>query len=371
MSVTAMIQTGPRQLELGELPMPPVGDLDTIVRVEACGLCGTDVEFYQARPEFFRGRFTEVYPIIRGHEPVGVVEQIGDGAATRRGLQVGDRVAVDPFIPCGICRLCLKGRAELCTGWGSTPNIYGSIPMAVAPGIWGGYATHMFAGPQSVLHPLPAHVGPELGTLYNALGAGIKWGVDLPGTTIGSTVVILGCGQRGICCAVAARAAGAALVVVTGLSSDRHKLDLALELGADVAVDVEQESIVERVAELTGGLGVDIVVDASAQATQPVLDAIEIAQRGGTIVLGGIKSRNMQEFPIDALVSKSLTVKGLRGIGSDPYRRAIEIIASGKFDLDRLRTHVFPLEEVDHALAILGGEERAERPINIVVTLPQ
>ncbi len=368
MSVTAMIQTGPRALELAELPTPAIGDLDTLVRVEACGLCGTDVEFYRAPAAFFAGRFVEEYPIIRGHEPVGVVEQIGDGAAARRGLQVGDRVAVDPFIPCGICRSCLNGRSELCTGWGTTPNIYGSIPMAVAPGIWGGYATHLFAGPQSVLHPLPAHIGPELGTLYNALGAGIKWGVDLPGTTIGSTVVILGCGQRGICCAIAARAAGAGLVVVTGLASDRHKLDLALELGADVAVNVEEESIVDKVAELTGGLGVDVVVDASSQATQPVLDAIEIARRGGTIVLGGIKSRDIPDFPVDLLVRKSLTLKGLRGIGSDPYRRAIEIIVSERFDLDRLRTHVFPLEEVEHALAILGGEEPGERAINIVVT---
>ncbi len=367
MSVVAMVQTGPGQLHEETLPMPEVGDLEAIVRVEACGLCGSDLEFYKAPDAFFRGRYGPVYPVIRGHEPVGVIEQIGEGAAHRRGLKVGDRVAVDPFIPCGICRFCVNGTGEMCVGWGRA-STYGSIPLSESPGIWGGYATHLFVTQHSVLHPIPSHIGPELGTLYNALGAGIRWGVDLPGTTIGSTVVVLGCGQRGMCCAIAARHAGAKLVVVTGLTSDRHKLDLALEFGMDAAVDVQQESVVDVVRELTGGLGVDIVIDASSSATQPILDAIEIVRRGGTIVLGGLKMKTMDEFPVDLIVRKSITMKGIRGVGPEAYRRAVDIIASRQFDLDRMRTHTFPLQEVERGLAVLGGEVPGEKPINVVIT---
>ncbi len=369
MSAFAMVQTGPGRLEPAELPLPRIGDGDTLIRLEACGLCGSDIEYFEGPEEFFTGKFAPVYPVIRGHEPVGVVEEIGDAAAVRRGLQVGDRVAVSPFIPCGICRFCYTGAGERCSGWGRAAT-YGSIPLSEEPGLWGGYASHLFAGPNTVLLPVPKHVGPELATLYNALGAGIRWGIDAPGTTIGSTVVVLGAGQRGLSAAIAARAAGASLVIVTGLASDRHKLDLALELGVDAAINVQEESVVERVHELTGGLGVDIAVDASAGAVQPILDAIDFVRRGGTIAIGGLKLKTIPNFPVDLVVRKTITMKGIRGVGPDAYRRAIDMIASEQYPLDRLRTHVLPLQDVERAIGILAGKEPDQHPINIVVTPP-
>ena len=260
-SVVAAVQTAPRSIEVRELPRPPIGPDEAIVRVEACGICGSDISQLAGRPDI-------KYPVIPGHEPVGLIEEIGEVAAARRKVKIGDRVAVNAFVPCGTCRYCLSGTHEMCSG--EMPN-YGSSPVTLAPGLWGGHATHLYIHPQTVLHPVPAHVPGDLATLFNPLGAGLKWGVDVPGTGIGSTVVVLGCGQRGIACVIANRLAGASLIATTGLGRDRHKLDLALEFGADVAIDVETDDVVARVLDLTGGLGVDAVIDTTPHANQPVL----------------------------------------------------------------------------------------------------
>lgn len=367
--VTAMVQTGPRTFEQRYIERPAVRQDDAIVRVEAVGICGSDVEFYEASPAFFQGRRPAEYPVIRGHEPVGVIEEIGDAAAWQRGMKVGDRVAVDPFMPCGTCRFCLLGDPVLCTGWGNRAHTYGSIPLDVEPGLWGGFATHLFVTPRTVLHEVPARIPAERATLFNPLGAGIWWGVDLAETTIGTTIAILGCGQRGLACAIAARQAGASFVLVTGLAADRHKMDLALDLGVvDMTVNVDDADAVEAVMKTTDSVGVDVVVDATSRATEPIMDAIRMVRGGGRLVLGGLKGRNMHDFPVDLLVRKSLTVRGVRGIRSDAYRRAIELIASDTYPLDRLRTHVYPLDEVETAIRVLAGAAPNERALNVVVT---
>jgi len=357
--VLAAVQTGPRAIELRSFERPLIGDDEALVRVEACGICGTDVERY-------RGGEPQRYPVIPGHEPVGVIEEIGPAAARRRGLRVGERVAVDPFIPCGACRHCLGGMHALCTGWGA-PRTYGFRLTSEAPGLWGGYATHLYVDPASVLYPIPDHVGPELAALYNPLGAGVSWGVHAAGVTVGSTVLILGCGQRGLACAIAARAAGASLVVVTGLSIDAHKLALATELGADAAIDVERADLAEQARAITAGAGFDAVVDTTPGATGAVLDAVALARPGGTVVLGGLKGAAVDAFPVDRVALGALTIRGMRGVGAAAYREAIALIASGRFALERLQTHRFALADAARAIEVLAGEHPGERPLNVLI----
>ncbi|HEX7097538.1 MAG TPA: zinc-binding dehydrogenase [Acidimicrobiales bacterium] len=361
--VVAVIQTGPHRMELTELPRPRVGRDDAVMRVEACGICGTDVEQYRGEMD---GVIDFRYPLVPGHEPVGVIEEIGPDAAERWGLQPGDRVAVEPFIPCGGCRACLRGTYEHCSGWSRLMS-YGFIGVDVEPAAWGGYATHLYLHPKAVLHKVPAGVEPELAVLFNPLGAGVRWGVTLPGTTIGSTVVVLGPGQRGLATAAAAKVAGARLVIVTGLTRDRHKLDLALALGADAVVDVEAEDLVPRVRELTDGALADIVVDVTPNATRPVVDAVDIVRPGGTIVLGGLKGVTVPAFPSDKVVLRGITVIGARGVTADAYRAALDLIASRELPLERLRTHVFPLPEAEHAIQVLAGEVPGEQAVNVVI----
>jgi threonine dehydrogenase-like Zn-dependent dehydrogenase len=361
--VTAAIQTGVRTIELVELPRPRLGRDDAILRVEACGICGTDVEQYRGEMD---GVIDLRYPLVPGHEPVGVIDEIGVDAAERWGLAVGDRVAVEPFIPCGGCSACLRGAYEHCSGWPQMMS-YGFISTSVPPAIWGGYATHLYLHPKAVLHRVPDGIPADLAVLFNPLGAGVRWGVTLPGTTIGSTVVVLGPGQRGLATAIAAKMAGARTVIVTGLARDRHKLDLAMELGADHVVDVDRDDLVPAVRAITEGAMADVVVDVTANATQPVIDAVDLVRPGGTIVLGGLKGTEVPAFPSDKLVLRGITVIGARGVTAPAYRSALDLIAADRLPLDRLRTHVFPLAEAERAIQVLAGEVPGEHAINVVI----
>jgi threonine dehydrogenase-like Zn-dependent dehydrogenase len=240
--------------------------------------------------------------------------------------------------------------------------------MTNEPGLWGGFATHLYLHRNSIVYPVPAHLPADLAVLYNPLGAGVRWGVTVPGTTIGSTVAVLGSGQRGLACVAAAKAAGASLVLATGLATDAHKLALAQELGADVTVDVDHDDLHAAVRDHTGGRGVDIVVDTTPHAAAPVRDAVQIARMGGTVVLGGLKGRGIDGFPVDDVALKALRVFGVRGVGAAAYRAAIDLLADGRVPIGRMRTHTFRLDDAAHAVEVLEGTVPGERPVNIVIT---
>ena len=130
----------------------------------------------------------------------------------------------------------------------------------------------------------------ETAVIFNPLGAGFRWAVEIPETGVGDTVVILGPGQRGLASVIACREAGAGTIMVTGLAEDARKLEVATLYGADYTVDVDNEDAVRRVKELTDGSGADVVIDVSSYATQPVTDALSMVRPGGTIVLAGVKA---------------------------------------------------------------------------------
>jgi threonine dehydrogenase-like Zn-dependent dehydrogenase len=358
--VRAIVQTGPGAMELRRLDMPSIGSDGALIRVEACCICGSDISMLAMTGGD--------YPVIRGHEPVGVVEEIGEALAARSGLRRGDRVAVDPFMRCGTCRYCLDGLGELCTGGqAGARNNYAMIPLSRAPGLWGGFATHLVATHQTVLYPVPDHVPPRLAALFNALGGSIKWTLDAGRVGVGDTVVVLGSGQRGVGCAVAALAAGASFVAVTGLTRDAPKLRIAEELGVHLAIDIEQHDPVERVQAAAGPGGVDVVIDTTPESAQALRDAAALIRPAGTIVVAGLKHGDVDAFPIDRITMKQVTLKGVLGTGADHYRRALALIASGRFPLEKMQTHVFPLEQVGRAIAVLAGEVPGEVPLNIVV----
>ena len=208
MAATACVLTAPRQLEQRDLRLPAVGDEDGLLRVEACGLCGTDHE--QFTGELFPG-----YAFVPGHESIGIIEQVGDAAAERWGVEAGDRVAVEVFQSCRSCDACRSGAYRRCERHGLA-DMYGFIAVDRPPGLWGGYASHQYLAPDSMLIPVPDGLDPVTATLFNPLGAGIRWGVTMPGTTAGDVVAVLGPGIRGLSTVVAAREAGASFVLVTG-----------------------------------------------------------------------------------------------------------------------------------------------------------
>ncbi len=353
----AIVQTGPRQLELRELPIPDIDDDSGLLRVEACGICGSDVEQYT-------GTIPVNWPLIPGHEPLGIIERIGDRAAKRWGVNVGDRVAVEVLIPCGHCRACIEGRYQMCRGRGGMFG-YAYVPLSHPPGLWGAYADYMYLDPASILHPMRKDLPASLAVMFNPLGAGFRWAVEIPHTGPGDVVLILGPGQRGLASVVAARTAGADLIIVTGLTRDAKKLALALELGADHVINAETEDVRSRVRELTKGHGADVVIEVSSYAPEPVAEALFYAATGGRIVLAGVKGfKAVPEFLSDLVVVKELTIKGAFGVTSRAYESAIRLIESGRVPLEKMHTHDFPLVQAEHAIKMLAGEIPGESSIH-------
>ena len=356
----AMVQHGVRDLRPETFPLPRIGDVDALLRVQACGICGSDYEQYE-------GALTVPYPVIPGHEPVGIIEEIGATASKRWGVRQGDRVAVEALIPCGHCAECVQGRSRLCRGGGAMP-VFGYRPTSLAPALWGGYAEFLYLDEHALVHRMSSDIPPAIATLFNPLGAGFRWAVEMPRLAVGETIVILGPGQRGLASVVAAREAGAGRIIVTGLSRDERKLALAREFGAHHTIDVEREPPIPRVREITDGTMADVVVDVTAYAVDAVTQAIDLARRGGRIVLGGTKGPTpIPGLMSDKLVSKELTVMGAFGVDWRSYETAIRLIESGAYPLERMHTHTLPLDEAARGLDLLAGKSAGDDAIHIAL----
>ena len=350
----AMVQTAPRRLEARDLPLPEIDADSGLLRIEACGICGSDYEQ-------FEGVLRTPMPVVPGHEPLGVVAAIGDRAARRWGVDVGDRVAVETMLSCRHCEPCLGGSYHLC----SQRRIYSYIPLSESPGLWGSYAQYMYLDPNCIVHKMDPTLDPSIAVLFNPLGAGYRWAVELPETKPGDTVVILGPGQRGLASVLACREAGAKKVIVTGLEADARKLEIAREFGADATIDVENEDARRRIRELTDGEGADVVVDVSSYAVEPVVESIDYARLGGTVVLAGMKGfREIPGFVSDKVVLKEITLKGAIGVTSSGYRNAIRLIESRRVPVERMHTHDFDLREAETAIRTLAREIPGEESVH-------
>jgi len=367
MSAKAIVLVGERRLEMDEFPLPAIGAEDGLLRVEACGLCGSDVEQYDGALAAIGIPFST----ILGHEPVGTIEKIGAEASRRWNVSEGDRVVIEPLLGCGHCRACLTGNYRICRSGREGARIagYGFIPTSVSPALWGAYAEYMYLDPHTVLHKVSDTLSPKAAALYQPIAAGIQWAVYVAGTKVGDTVVIFGAGQRGLGAVVAAREAGAHRILVTGLRRDAHKLKLASELGATGTIVADEEDTVERVAELTNGEGADVVLDLTPVATEPVLHAIEVAKPQGTVVLAGMKGSGkvISGFSADSVIVKELTLRGVAGQDLRAYEPALRLIESNKYPLEKMSTHTFSLEEAERAVLTLAGRVVGEESISITI----
>ena len=356
----ALVLEQPRTLRARSLPVPEISADDGLLRIEACGLCGTDHEEYTG--ELFPG-----YAFVPGHESVGVVEAIGKRAAKRWHVSEGDRVAIEVFLSCGACDACRAGDARRCERHGLR-DMYGFVPVDHAPGLWGGYAQHQYLAPDSKLLAVPDGIDPVLATLFNPLGAGIRWGVTLPGTRDGDVVAVLGPGVRGLSVTVAAKEAGAGFVMVTGLGTrDATRLATAKQFGADLTVDVGSTDPVAALREATGSLA-DVVIDVTAKAPGAFAQAVALARPGGTVVLAGTRGSNeLPDFRPDDLVYKELRVLGALGVDTPAYEEALALLQSGRYPFESLSREVAGLGEADGLLRTMAGEGEPP-PLHAVIS---
>src|SRR6267142_1275677 len=190
-TVRAVVLTKPKTLEAREFPRPAIGADDALLRIEACGICGSDYEQYEgAQPP--HEDYTP-YPVIPGHEPLGVIEEIGGRARTRWGVSEGDRVAVRSGYGCGQCEACRRWEPAACPKRGGT---YGYTDVGKAPHLWGGYAERMYLSPYSVMKKMDPTLPAGVAVMFNPLAAGLSWAGSIPGTGPRDRVVILGAGRR-------------------------------------------------------------------------------------------------------------------------------------------------------------------------------
>ena len=351
-SIRAAVALEGQRTEIRAFDLPEVPADGGLLKVERTGVCGSDWPYFVNYPKS-KG------PLILGHETVGFIERAGRNAFSRWGVKEGDRVALEEYLPCGHCRYCRTGDFRLCdetdTLIGSGIR-YGSTSINVAPSLWGGYAEYQYLDARAVFHKVPAHVSAEQATLALPLGNGIEWVSLQGGARIGDAVLIQGPGQQGLACVIAAREAGASCIIVSGLSADRHRLALAREMGAHHTVDIEAEDLLEAVAAHTGGEMADLVIDCASGGPATITSAIQLARKGGRVLLCGRKGQPVPAFDSDLLFRKFLTVKGMRGHSYQAVEMALGLIASGRYPLEKMCTHSFSLEQLTDALRTVGGQ---------------
>jgi alcohol dehydrogenase len=357
----ALVLEEPRRLRMRELPVPEIGDDDGLLRVEACGLCGTDHEQYT-------GALSTGRAFVPGHETVGVIESVGPAAAAGWGVRRGDRVAVEVFLSCGTCDACRAGDVRRCARHGLR-DMYGNVPVEHAPGLWGGYAQYQYLAPDSLVLPVPDGLDPVVATLFNPLGAGVRWAATLPGTSNGDLVAVLGPGVRGLAACAAAKDAGAAFVMVTGRGpQDADRLALASAFGADLAVDVATSDPVGAFRDATGGALADVVVDVTAKAPAAFGQGVALTRAGGTLVIAGTRGSDATPgFHPDLVVYKELRILGALGVDTAAYRAAFDLLTSGRYPFATLPRRVADLDGVDELLRTMAGETDAPRPVHAVV----
>jgi alcohol dehydrogenase len=243
------------------------------------------------------------------------------------------------------------------------------ISVDIEPALWGGYATHHYLGPGTLLHRVPDGLDPVVATMFNPLGAGIRWGVNVPGPRPGGVVAVLGPGIRGLAAVVATREAGAAFVAITGRGErDRSRLDLAAQFGADLTIDVATDDPAAALKRATGGLA-DVVIDVTAKAPAAFAQAISLARPGGTVVVAGTRGfgTGAPGFEPDLVVYKEITIRGALGVDGPAYATAFELLTSGKYPFADIPRRVAHLDDAEDLLLTMAGEGAEPPPVHGVL----
>jgi threonine dehydrogenase-like Zn-dependent dehydrogenase len=346
----AAVMTGRRRMAVRELPLPDIEADAGLLRVEATGVCGSDVGFYDA----------ELSPRVLGHETVGTVVELGPVARRRWGIEEGDRVVLEEYLPCGHCRFCRSSEFRLCIEADPSANPhalrYGSTPLTVEPGLWGGFSEYLYLHPNTVAHRLGPDVPAVEASLALPIGNGYEWAYAEGGVRPGDTVVIMGPGQQGLGCVLAAHEAGAGRIVVTGLRRDDHRLALAERFGAHHTLCAEDTDVVDAVADLTGGEMADVVIDAAAGDESTVSAGLRLLRKRGTLVLPVALRRPLADVDLYKVTRNYLTVRGVRGHSFRAVEWAIGLIASGRYPLAQMCSLEVGLGDVDRAIRGTGGE---------------
>lgn len=336
-------------LRVSEVPVPSLGTGETLVKVDSVAICGSDPAIIA---KGWKG-----YPVlgefIPGHEFTGTVVKTAPDVIE---LKEGDRVAVEPHKGCGRCDNCLRGYYTTCLNYGNIEMGHRHYGFSTN----GGYAEYA-ACHVNTLHKLPDSIGFEEGTMLTGAGT-VLYGYERIGWVgPGETVVVTGPGAIGLMSAHIAKILGAGRVILTGTRDER--LAVGRELGVDITINVREENAVDRVMELTNGIGADMIVECTGQP-QPAAEALDMVRKNGRISYNGIYHEPVT-LQLDKIVQWNLTITGPKAEGRLNLQRAIPLMADGRMNFKPLITHTFKLDAINEALETFTG--RVGGAIKVIV----
>lgn len=321
----ALMLTAEKRLEIQEVPEPALPDDAVLVRVEACGVCGSDVHGYDGSS----GR--RIPPLVMGHEAAGVIEKTG---AAVTAYAPGDRVTFDSTVYCGQCRFCDQGKINLC----DQRQVLG-----VSCGDYrrhGAFAEFVTV-PERILYRLPADFPFEQAALVEAVSVAVHAVANHHLADRGDCLgVVVGAGMIGLLIVQVLRAEGCYTIVAVDIDDDR--LALASRLGADHTINAKNADAIEAIRDLTSGVGADFSLEAVG-ATETVRCAIESVAKGGEVTLVGNISPNV-DLPLQSVVTREITLYGSCASAGE-YPRCLELMASGEVDVTPLISATAPLSE--------------------------
>lgn len=314
-----------KYMELGyqEVPEPTIGPDEVLIRVKACGICGSDVHGLDGST----GR--RIPPIVMGHEAAGVIEAVG---ANVKGWGPGDRVTFDSTVSCGQCFFCTRGEINLCDN---------RQVLGVSCGEFrrhGAFA-ELVSVPARILYKLPDSLGFAQAAMIEAVSIAVH-AVNITPKSLGDTAVVVGSGMIGLLTIQAAKAAGFARVFAVDL--DDNKLAAALRLGADAAFNPKTVDVPKAIQDLTKGRGADVALEAVGAAA-PIKTAILSVKKGGTVTLIGNIAPNI-ELPLQAVVTRQIRLQGSCASAGE-YPACIELLANGTIKVEEMISARAPLSE--------------------------
>jgi alcohol dehydrogenase len=351
LKMKATVFRGKNDIRVEEVERPRAGVGDAVIRVTLTTICGTDLHI-------LRGEY-EVKPgLVIGHEPVGVIEELGAGVT---GYEVGERVLVGAITPCGQCRACLSGHLSQC-GHGEGYEAIGGWRFGNT--INGAQAEYLLVpNAQANLATIPDELSDEQVVLLADIASTGFSGAESGNIRIGDAVVVFAQGPIGLCATAGAKLMGATLII--GVDGDDHRLAMAKRMGADVTLDYRTTDVVQEVHKLTAG-GADVVIE--ALGTQQTFESgLRCLRPAGTLSSLGVYSGKLQ-IPYESFAAglgDHRIVTTLCPGGKERMRRLMEVVRSRRVDLTPLLTHTFPLEKITSADELFG--ERRDGVLKVAI----
>lgn len=319
----ALLLTEYKHLSLTDVPMPEIGPEDVLVKVRACGICGSDIHGYDGST----GR--RIPPLVMGHEASGDIAEVG---ANVKGWKVGDRVTFDSTVSCGRCYFCQRGEINLCENrqvLGVSCNEFRRH---------GAFAEYV-AVPQNILYKLPESFPYHYAAMIEAVSIAVH-AVNLTPMQLGASALVVGSGMIGLLVVQTLRLAGCGQIIAVDLEDS--KLELAKQLGADVGLNPKNVDVVKAVQELTEGRGADVAIEVVG-AAKPIETAIYGVKKGGAVTLVGNITPKV-EIPLQVVVSRQIRLQG-SAASSGEFPQCIDLLNRGAIKVDPIISALAPLDK--------------------------